>query len=276
MESTCCQCSAPVRGLEFVKCNGFCQHLTHMKCIGWKRANLDFLTQNDNLLWFCNDCMKILDCVKTNGTVPAVQDVLAKKLDDSLKPILTELGEIKTSIVQAQLPSTVASTVWPNIKRPRAELNVTPTRKPTAVLRIGTKSSAPTAKTIATVPKPADKFWIYLSRIDPQVSEEDVAMLVQDCLILITVVAKKLVKKETDLTKLQFVSFKIGINPNLKDTAMDPSTWPAGIFFREFEDVRRSQVFRMPSTTKLPRIDPFTPSDARTPQSTQLSNTVAH
>lgn len=45
----------------------------------------------------------------------------------------------------------------------------------------------------------------------------------------------KLVKKDADLTKLSFVSFKISTNNELFEHLMDPSIWPKSISVREFK-----------------------------------------
>lgn len=57
----------------------------------------------------------------------------------------------------------------------------------------------------------------------------------------------------TDVNTLNFVSFKVGVDPKYRNAALDPSTWPRGILFREFED-NRSSNYWMPDT------DPQTPT----------------
>lgn len=44
----------------------------------------------------------------------------------------------------------------------------------------------------------------------------------------------KLVKKEADISKLSFVSFKISVNNEHFDMLMDPDTWPRSVSVREF------------------------------------------
>lgn len=277
MAATCKQCSLPVIGLDNMKCHGFCSQLVHLKCIGWKRPNMDFVNQNDNLLWLCNDCLNILDCVKANGTIPAVQEVFAKAVEQSLQQVSSQINDIKTAIMSIQgTSSTAAPQAWPALKRARAEVDRSPRVKHSGELMVGTKLLDSTSKLIRTVPKPEAKFWLYLSRIDPGVSEDDVITLVQECLKCDdTIVVRKLLKKDADLASLQFISFKVGLNIKYKNAALNTSTWPSGILFREFEDLRQPQFFGKPAALKIPRIDvnitPVKPRADLPPQSAHLA-----
>ena len=50
----------------------------------------------------------------------------------------------------------------------------------------------------------------------------------------------RLVPKEKDVSGLTFVSFKIGLNPGMKDLAIDPASWPSGLQFRQFMDLPKN------------------------------------
>lgn len=81
------------------------------------------------------------------------------------------------------------------------------------------------------------KFWLYLSGLHPLVTAEDIQKIASRCLKL-TVPADvvRLVPMGVDIAKLSFISFKVGLDPSIKDLALDASTWPSGILFREFID----------------------------------------
>ena len=53
----------------------------------------------------------------------------------------------------------------------------------------------------------------------------------------------RLVKKDADLTKLNFVSFRVEIPRDLKEAALSACTWPIGVLVREF-DFDRTRVDR--------------------------------
>lgn len=84
--------------------------------------------------------------------------------------------------------------------------------------------------------RPDEKFWVYLTKISPDVSESEVQNLANECLQTTDAVAKSLVPRGKPLSMLSFVSFKVGVQKDLKSKAMDPATWPQGIEFREFID----------------------------------------
>lgn len=59
----------------------------------------------------------------------------------------------------------------------------------------------------------------------------------------------KLVKRDADLTSLQFISFKIDVNEELFESLSSPAKWPKYVLVREFLFERRN--FR-PSVARLP------------------------
>ena len=122
---------------------------------------------------------------------------------------------------------------WPTISRPVTKRRREEQYATNRDAIVGTNSSLLTS--IATVPAAEKKFWIYISRIHPDVSCENIHEMVKECLQCDEPAdVVKLVKKDVDTKTLRFVSFKIGIDPKHKTTALSPSTWPAGILFKEF------------------------------------------
>lgn len=98
-----------------------------------------------------------------------------------------------------------------------------------------------------------DSFFLYLTKISPEVSESDVLNLAQECLQTSDVVVKSLVPRGRSPSMLSFLSFKVQVHKDLKSKAMDPVTWPEGIQFREFVTYEsNARLFWKPT----PRIDP--------------------
>lgn len=269
MDSNCYECSKPIKTLEFMQCKGFCSQAAHLKCVGLKRPNMDFVNEHVNLLWFCDCCIEHLNTTRDNPVPKDIVEAVKNVLSDSLAELKVELQETKQLTAslneKVQSNSTTglnqARPVWPSVKRSREiAARETPRSRPMASLIGGTKSVEKQNLIVPTVAKPPEKFWIYVSRIARHVTEKDVAELVKECLQTEQPVdVRKLVRRDADLSQLAFISFKVGVDINLKENALDPSIWPKGIFFREFENIRSERDFWGPS--KTPRID-GTPSTA--------------
>ena len=106
----------------------------------------------------------------------------------------------------------------------------------------------------SVAPPVADKFWLYLSGLNPLVTDGDVQKIVSRCLGLPGPVdLVRLVPKGKDVNGMSFVSFKIGLDPNTKAKALDPSSWPVGLLFREFINHQKNYDRRVypPSSESL-------------------------
>lgn len=119
-------------------------------------------------------------------------------------------------------------------KRTRDEESAQSSEQPSKIFCGTGQSAGSTSEGLAA--NADDKFWVYLTKISPEVSESDVQCLAQDRLQTADVVVKSLVPRGKPLSMLSFVSFKVGVHKDLKSKAMDPATWPEGIQFREFID----------------------------------------
>ena len=173
MESSCVQCSKSVRNLEFIKCH-FCEQTAHTKCIGWTISNLDFVYNQSKLLWFCNDCVSSLDQLKARNSSPTVVN-LASTVSECVNNCLTEIKlaldqtNRALKVLSDQINSSSAAKPRSNRstnKRPRdVGFEATPNGRPSPALLGGTRKITNTTKVVDTVPKPVDKFWLYISRI---------------------------------------------------------------------------------------------------------------
>lgn len=84
---------------------------------------------------------------------------------------------------------------------------------------------------------------LFLTNIDPQVTEREVKLMVCQCLnapLEDLKSVKKLVPK--GMQNLDYVSYKIELNVKWKHRALEASTWPCGIKFREF--IRQSTPWK--------------------------------
>ena len=102
----------------------------------------------------------------------------------------------------------------------------------------GTSNSVSPSHGVTTVPLPTEKFWIYLSRISPDVTADQIVALANNRLGTSGAEAFRLVAKGRDVSTLSFISFKVSVDAELKAKALSASTWPSGILYREFKDER--------------------------------------
>lgn len=143
----------------------------------------------------------------------------------------------------------------PGIKRPREEQY----DSSSLATDRGTRSIDLSDLSIGSiVPAPTPpKFWLYLSGFQPLISPDDVQKIVTRCLDLSSPCdVVRLVPKGKDVSKMSFISFKIGLDPALKEKALLPLSWLDGLVFREFVD--QSKNSRRP--TNRPVDNDQTPS----------------
>ncbi|XP_035896280.1 uncharacterized protein LOC118505065 [Anopheles stephensi] len=280
MATSCLSCSLPVNNEELYKCAGSCDTSYHLRCIGVPEAALPEFTRPDaQALWICASCNASrlngrAMFNELNTALDVLKDELLREFDGRLTAVLDAVRADVLSAVDrsnsnthtlmplAPLTSSTAAAT-PLSSRPgeldRASQNApnrnAPKRRlvdftpPDAVsappLNVGTAPISPSSRTVLTVPlnvSNGPKFWLYLTRIAPSVSDSDFKLMVASQLGTDDVITIRLVPRDKDPGTLSFISFKVGMSPDLKEKALSPSTWHNGIVFREFTDHRTSQT----------------------------------
>lgn len=259
--SKCGKCTKGIRGLEYAKCAGFCDQLFHFPCCGITRPTYELVSASS--LWLCSECRSTLNN-RSLKDVCSGTDVIILSLKQELEEIKRRLAALSDAFdasnvdtqsklqqfgdclsetkadVAAVASKTREATFRDVNKVPRNPLKRRRVDEDFASVVQGTADididgiSAPMLTPAATPPL----FWLYLSGFHPQVTAEDIEKIVGRCLPVIDgpIRATKLVPKDVDISKLTFVSFKVGLPPTSKDAALLPTAWPKGIRFREFED----------------------------------------
>ncbi|KAL9705216.1 hypothetical protein quinque_008734 [Culex quinquefasciatus] len=121
------------------------------------------------------------------------------------------------------------------VKAELAETNERLTKVPKA--SVGRKVMKFAVPILPTTDGHDDMVWIWLSSFPPTVTEDDIRVMVRECLSFDDdeiIDVKMLVKKDADISKLRAVSFKVGVDLKHEETALDGDNWPAGVSFREF------------------------------------------
>ncbi|KAL9697807.1 hypothetical protein quinque_001248 [Culex quinquefasciatus] len=82
---------------------------------------------------------------------------------------------------------------------------------------------------ITVEPRP-QRFWLYLTGLNPKINTNDVKLIVERCLgTSLDLDPKLLVPKDTDCSRYRFVSYRIGLDPKLRDKALDGNNWPRNL-----------------------------------------------
>ncbi|XP_055522916.1 uncharacterized protein LOC129717096 [Wyeomyia smithii] len=255
MEKTLCgECNLAVNDLEPIRC-GFCETCFHInqQCCGINsRLCKEFLAQG-KIIFICPSCREVLNgrsvCayvteLQSNqpsqpqpiADLPAqvqklfdVVDKLSRKIDNMPRTTMIEDPMLGTS---SALSTTL---VWPikNAKRRRTEpIHIEADRGKNNIDL--SDLSVPSIVPVAA----KNRSWLYLSGLNPKVTDGDIQKIISRCLHTTEhVVAVRLVRKGIDTSNLSYVSHKIGLDPDLKNVALDPASWPTGMLFREFVEL---------------------------------------
>lgn len=165
---------------------------------------------------------------------------------DKLSKTVDDLASTAVGVNKPKQLLTPSLRTWPKpgAKRPRVEQYDTAalsSDRGTRTIDLSDLSIGPIVPA-ATLPK----FWLYLSGFQPLISSDDVQKIVGRCLDLPTPCdVIRLVPKGKDVSNMSFVSFKIGLDPSMREHALQSSTWLDGLVFREFVD--QSKNVRRPS-----------------------------
>ncbi|XP_055622920.1 uncharacterized protein LOC129766414 [Toxorhynchites rutilus septentrionalis] len=267
MEKICANCCQMINGIEFVTCRGYCGGIFHLQCAGQSvvtRALLGYFSSHrKNLFWMCDECAELF----SNSHLRSITKVADEKsplaaLTEAITNLQSEIKQLSSRPTSLTMSPAVKR--WPSLEPVRAakRLRGPDVTQKSSECQSGSKQIGNDVVSVAISTKPAPKFWLYLSRIRPDVTNGEISAMVRANLQLTQdpdVV--KLVPKGADIGNMTFISFKVGLDPALKSKAMDPSSWPEGIMFREFEEIT-VQKFRKPPVINLTPTSITPPVDA--------------
>lgn len=241
---------------DAIYCNGFCDSVFHLDCSTLDRGQNNAVKKNKNVLFICDACLELLqnNTFRSNfiQSRSSVENDALKLFSDELsqcKKLMQDLSERvdKTAMQAPQVefnrrPRIISASNFSPAAKRRAIDELPPQESVQSIC--GTKSADgnPIVNKLIT-----PKFWLHLSKFSVDTTEGDISGIVADSLNIdkseIEVV--KLVSKNSDQSKLRFITFKVGINQNLKGTALDPSAWPSGLFVRVFVPRTKNPVDRV-------------------------------
>lgn len=232
---SCKKCLQHIYGNDLcAECDGDCARRFHAKCVGLGEDTIKVLSQN--VLWICDECLvqyRKNSMEKQHGVTPVRDSTV---IEDDLADLKCKVDGILDTLSSITTKQS-STTLW----------HSTPVSS--SKLLNGTNADNINASVLEkekyTNAERSDTFSLLLTNIDCRVSEQEIYDLVIRCLdvprtdcIRVT----KLVPKYRESKDFDFISFKVTLSECWKSTAMDPSTWPCGLMYREF--VQRKNVWK--------------------------------
>lgn len=260
----CHSCANDLVG-EYVSCQGFCNAVFHPTCCGISLELLKEVVSHRQMFWLCKSCSNLMSDLRHRRSVQCAFEAGQELSLSHHNRIVEQLKTEILSELKAEINSNFAKLISSNSLTPKSigrggsggplipgrgrlnfenNLKPIPEKNPKASLVETGNESSPTNGFAAGNDGP--RFWLYLSRVSRRVTEAQIAKLAADRLGTTDIIATRLVAKGRDVSKMKFISFKVGMHADLKNKALFPSSWPEGLVVREFED-RNSENFWEPS-----------------------------
>lgn len=242
----CQHCYQPICAeQQMISCDGFCLDLYHTKCLGMTTEDVICCNRNAQIWWMCRSCCTMMNDVRMRETMQTERSKLDYQPDSEPvqpKPTAVEIVEEIADVKQQLASIRDCMTGLMHSRENSLDQSPPPIARSSplssAKLLQGSRCDATDAEFSANIIN-REKFWLFFTRIKNTVSEEQMLEVVSNSLgseSRSSTVIKKLVPCWKDVTAMPYVSFKVGIDPGLKNTALLPSTWPMGICFREFQN----------------------------------------
>lgn len=243
MDSTaasCSKCNQPIKAAAFFQCNGLCGESFHIHCTSSTQQHMRSVQDVPNLFWRCDGCVKAMETPEYRTAFRALCEAfrtVSETQTKAIEEVKAELAETNEKIDQlmSKLPDPKVEPTWPSNKRRRSSSSSVKPEVPKA--SVGRKVMKSAVPILPTTDGHDDMVWIWLSSFPPTVTEDDIRVMVRECLSFDDdeiIDVKMLVKKDADISKLRAVSFKVGVDLKHEETALDGDNWPAGVSFREF------------------------------------------
>lgn len=213
------------------------------------------IQSNSQLYWMCSACTKMMKNATFRQAIASTNEAMLH-LEVQQNKVLEELrSEIKQNTAKInsilsltpRTPKRVGEFHFSSqiAKRNRTDGSSSVNRLSTRDEQVGSKDDDPSI--VVPLASQVQKCWLYLSQFDPKATTDDIVRLVKRNLETESdVQVVKLVPKGRRIEDLSFVSFKVGIEMDLREKALLATSWQKGIYFREFEFSRsaRPDVFR--------------------------------
>lgn len=264
----CGSCNANIAILpDSITCDGPCQRIFHLKCANVSRALSKQILDSTNLHYFCDACK----CFSFRGISSHLTDLKASitKLYDAMTMHSMKTDEFTTTAaklsdaVAANTATTdkLASTATPSIRswpENRENAGVVPLKKRPPMTDSTPSSSRSSAyskantvvigtcdsnEDLGSVKAVEPRRMVVISQLHPSTTSDSIITFVNKKLNLNpetnTIRATMLVKKDRDVSQMDFVSCKLNITQEMYSSVMNASIWPTGVTIRDFVNFSR-------------------------------------
>lgn len=214
---------------KFVSCSGMCNKVFHGSCIKVGNGTVQLLNSSTNLKWFCDECADIAGKLIRN-----MEDVMKMmlKISTDIKDINRDPPTLDRRITRSTKKNMVESlqkdgdgitSFSPTTAQSSHQLN--------SPVIIGTCNDA--ADLIKSAP---ERKFVYASKFANSTTIETLRSFLSGKLNVNEDVidCRMLVSANQDITKYNFISFKIGVDSDMFQRLLQPDLWPSGVLVREF------------------------------------------
>lgn len=256
----CNSCSmAIVSGEAVIACEGYCKGSFHAKCVKLSTDEKISCIKNPFIFWICISCSKVLretrysdymqnkyksissETNRTPEESDSAQQFAAYESIDAIAEIKTEIASIQNTLADLTAFRQSVLNTTTNNEQPLAHSSPAPSTSSNSMhgccVGNGTRAIPWLINNANYRPNSNEKFWMFFSRVKNDVTEDEIRAMVSECLETTeSITVQKLVSTWVDATQLPYISFKVGIDVKLRNRAMLSSTWPSGVWFREFRE----------------------------------------
>lgn len=254
----CKQCGTNIaRGDDQIACEGFCHNAFHARCAKLSADTLLSCRTNPCVWWICGPCSNTMrtmrndqlsranqkddNCTSSNASdIPRKEQVtpacnMERKCEDAVRDLTEEMSVMKQQLaaVRDSMDRIIAQ------RENSFELSACVSSSPLSSTKLMRGSRRDDAFNLSCNTTISNRFWLFFTKIKNTTTEREIYDMVSTSLgygSTSPVIVKKLVPFGMDTSTMQYISFKVGIDPALKDAALTPSTWPVGICYRQFID----------------------------------------
>lgn len=228
MERYCEKCSLiiDVHAELFTVCEGRCAKSFHAECVGLTES--DVCALSCNIIWICNPCMKEYCRMREKSftNVATNTDAIAdkpKSMEDEINELKSTVADIACTL--SKIVQTPEFTATHHCSTPISSLKLF---DGTNVIDCSSTTKNDSLE-MSTDPPESETFTLYLTNIDKCATVNDVSLMVSRQLgvpLSKCVNVVSLMPKWKNANTIDYVSFKVVLDCNLKTIAMTASTWP--------------------------------------------------
>ena len=245
MSNNCGKCKKPASNRDLIRCYGKCKTGYHPTCVDYKMDSWSKMFKECPYAKFvCFECQNDIEYSTTSDLLglkeqlfQLSQSVLALtcKVDAGFEKFELELADRVNLLNQSAVtkhPIFTGVNVQPEVATDDATISANRRiNLPLSDCIIG--SCHEMDETIKTVP---DRKFVYASRFSNNTVPEAICKFLSGKLAVSEseFECRLLVSANQDISRFNYISFKIGVHPDLFSKLLRPEVWPTGVLVREF------------------------------------------